>query len=290
MEVEEIYKVFKQLRNMGVFELTLTGGEIFTRSDIMNIIETARKMGFKVILFTNVSLLTEEIIHQLAELYISEISCTVFSLDEKIHDYITGVKGSLKKTLENIKLIKKYGIALTIKTIITNVNYNEWKRIEEFCEKNGFAYMIDHDVFSQKDGNKKPIELRMTNSQLELELTALDKMREFKIRNHDLNEFVCSGIQNALFIDCIGRVYPCNKFLFQIGDLKKENLRDIWVNSNELRRLQDIKWKDLRQCKKCEKSRFCVHCPGTALLEDGSEYGISTLACEKAEIRAKLYS
>lgn len=149
--------------------------------------------------------------------------------------------------------------------------------------------MIDHDVFSQKDGNRAPVEMRMTKSQLEMELAGLDRLRAFEVRKHDVKEFVCSGIQNALFIDCGGKGYPCSKFLLQIGDLKRDSLQDIWEKSGELRRLQDMRWKDLQQCMKCEKSQFCVHCPGTALLEDGNEYGISTLSCEKAAIRSQLY-
>lgn len=92
------------------------------------IFEQLREKGFKVILLTNISLLTEEQMQRLAGLYISEISCTVFSLDPEIHDYVTGVNGSLNKTLENIRLIKKYELPLTIKMIVTNINYNEWKK------------------------------------------------------------------------------------------------------------------------------------------------------------------
>lgn len=50
---------------MGVFELTLTGGEIFCGPDIMEIIAKARSMFFKVILFTKVSLLDEDKIRML---------------------------------------------------------------------------------------------------------------------------------------------------------------------------------------------------------------------------------
>ena len=32
-----------------------------------------------------------------------------------------------------------------------------------------------------------------------------------------------------------------------------------------------------------------MRCPGTAFLENGSEYGASSMACEKAEIRAGVY-
>lgn len=92
MTRENISDIFAQLRKMGTFEITLTGGEIFTRSDILDIISEARELGFRVILLTNISLLNEDIIKKLQELYIAKISCTVFSLNEEIHDFIVQKK------------------------------------------------------------------------------------------------------------------------------------------------------------------------------------------------------
>jgi len=290
MNKETIFNILKQLRENGVFELTLTGGEIFIRPDIIEIVEKAREMFFKVNLFTNVSLLNEKKIKKLSECYISQISCTIFSLDHKIHDYITGINGSFNKAMTNINLIKKYKIPLQIKTILTNVNYRDTKEISEFCSKNGFSYNIDHDIFPQTDGNTSPDRLRMTKEQLEIELLDMDAMRGFKPQKHKDEEFVCYGIQNSLYIDCNGLVYPCNKYLKTVGDLSKESIYDIWNKSKELHRMQDMKWIDLNKCYNCNISEYCIHCPGTAMLEDGDEYGASILACEKAQIRKQLYN
>lgn len=287
---EKIFDIFKQLREIGVFELTLTGGEIFTRPDIMEIVKKAREMYFKLILFTNVSLLNEEKIHQLAEYHIAEISCTIFSLKPRVHDYITGVNGSLEKAMNNIQLIKKYKIPLTLKTILTNVNYDEAEKIQSFCTDNNFSYNIDHDIFSQKNGNSSPCDLRMTKEQLHVELKNFDRIRNYNPRKHLNNELVCGGIQNALFIDNNAVVHPCNKFLYPIGNLNEQSIKDIWRTSKTLHNLQGMKWADLKKCKSCDKEEFCIHCPGTALLEDGDAYGQSTLACEKAEIRKELYA
>ena len=276
--------MFHQLRDNGVFEITLTGGEIFTRKDILDIVHLARKHYFKVVLFSNISLLTEEKIYKLKQYGVSEISCTVFSLNDYIHDYITQSPGSLEKTLKNAEIVKKYGIPLTMKTIVTNLNYLEWKSVYEYCQHNGYGFMLDHDIFIKKNHEENPMELRLTKSQLLMELSQLDKMRGFQNEEHQAEEFVCGGIQNSLFIDSELKVYPCNKFLYLLGDLHDKTLASIW-NSRELKRVQSIKWKDLTECNGCKNSRFCIHCPGTAWLENGSEYGKSTLACEKAEIR-----
>jgi len=290
LSLEQINEVFDELRENGLFEITLTGGEIFARNDILEIIKLARNHFFKVILFSNISLLDEEKIVELSNLGVAEVSCTVFSLDEKIHDEITGVNGSLQMVLKNLMLLKKHGLKVVIKSIIMKDNANEWRELYEFCEKNGFRFMIDHDVFIKRDGTTSPYDCRVTREQFKRNCKEYDMLRNFKPRQHDENEYVCGGIQNAIFIDSKGVVYPCNKFLLPLGNLFEEKLEDIWNKSEVLKRIQEMRWKDLKKCNKCKKSAFCIHCPGTALAEDGSEYACSSLAEEKAEIRQEVYA
>lgn len=124
IEKEKLFELFIELRKLGVFELTLTGGEIFTRKDIFEIIKCARKLGFNLTLFSNISLLNEVKIKILSEFYLSSISCTIFSMRDEIHDYITQKKGSLQRCIKNINLLRIYNIPVEIKTIITKKNLN----------------------------------------------------------------------------------------------------------------------------------------------------------------------
>lgn len=78
LPTEKIYDIFIQLRKLGVYQLTLTGGEIFTRKDIFDIIEKARSMGFKLNLFSNALLLNQEIANKLASYNINSFSSTIF--------------------------------------------------------------------------------------------------------------------------------------------------------------------------------------------------------------------
>lgn len=289
LPIEQVKKTLNDLRRMGVFEVTFTGGEIFCRDDIMDIIKYARSLFFNVILFTNVSLLNENIIQKLSELCIGEISCTIFSLDPEIHDFITGISGSLDKAMKNIVLIKKYHIPLTIKTIVTNVNFRDSRTLKQFCEENGFFYKIDYEVFSQTDGNASPRLYRMTETQLELELPWLDSLRMFTPKKHNNSDYVCPGIQNAVAISHDGNVYPCNKMLIPIGNIYEDSIDNIWYNSPILTELQNLQWGQLIECGSCNKNIFCKHCPGIALLEDGNICSASSLSCDITKVRAKIY-
>ena len=290
LQKDEIFDIFEQLRELGCFEITFTGGELFFREDAMEIIKKAREMYFDVVLFTNVSLLNENKIKELSELYVSQISCTIFSLDEKIHDTITGIKGSFKRAMENIMLIKKYNIPLEIKTIFMKMNSDSFEDLKLFCFENGFKYKADHSIFRKNDGDCTPQLLSLTEVQLEKLLPKIDDLIGYSPTPRQVEEHVCPSIRNSLFIDHEGVIYPCNRFFIKLGDIYNSSISEIWNNSKELRMLQDVKWGDVKECIECANNKYCVRCPGVALLEDGNMFSKSSLACNIAKTREKLYS
>lgn len=289
LDTYKIKKLLQEARLLGSFEVTLTGGDIFLRKDIFEIIEFAKKLGYSVILFTNAALLNEEKIIKLSKLYVSLVSCTIFSMDSDIHDYFTQVKGSLNKTLENLLLLKKYNLNVQVKTIISNINFLEWKSIKQFCDKEGFSFAIDHDIFIKNDKNNSPADFRITPTQFMMECKKYDELRGFSAKKHDPNELACPSLSTGVFINSYGKVYPCTKFLYEIGDININSLSCIWENNENLNRVQNIRWKDLNLCNNCTLEHFCTRCPGTAFLENDSEYGCCEMSLEKAKLRRDIY-
>lgn len=52
LSTEEIFKLLDNLRKFGVYIVEFTGGEIFTRPDVMEILRYARKLKFNVAILT----------------------------------------------------------------------------------------------------------------------------------------------------------------------------------------------------------------------------------------------
>lgn len=74
MSTETVKRLLDDLRRLGTFELVFTGGEIFLRKDIEEILDYSRDLGFSVKLFTNVTLIDEDIAKKLKDKSISLIS------------------------------------------------------------------------------------------------------------------------------------------------------------------------------------------------------------------------
>lgn len=117
--IENVILQAKQLR-AGFF---LTGGEPFLRQDIMQIIKSIKDKGLKCGINTNGTLLDEEKILSMIDMNLDYIIFSVLGTEE-IHDEISGVSGSFKKMLNNLKLFseKRRNTKILLNQVITRKN------------------------------------------------------------------------------------------------------------------------------------------------------------------------
>lgn len=287
MTLSEIAEILKKLRSGGVFQINFTGGEIFLRNDILTIIEMARKMHFKVNLLSNISLMNEHIINTLDNLFVSGISCTIFSMDEKSHDNFTGIPGSLERILYNAQLIKKSNIPLTIKIMVTNQNYLEIDKVIDYCRENEFVFSIDYEIYSQKNNDIAPLKYRLDNAKMNKFFESSSKYLATKAKEHCSDEYLCEDTRYSLFINSQGDVFACNKLSLSLGNiLKVEKINDIWEKSIILRNMQELKRGDLKECNNCDFSRYCHICPGMSYQETNRLLGHTSFMCSAAKAKA----
>lgn len=210
-------------------------------------------------------------------------------IDEKIHDCITQRKGSLKKTLKNLWLLKKYNIPVEIKVGLTKMNYSSHWEMKDFCEKNEFKYIPYFDIFCKTDGDNSPKQMMIKDSQLETIIYDVDSIMGFELKERSYSDLACNNLKMGVHINCEGNVYPCSKFFIKLGNILEKSLTKMIVANQELNNISEIQWKELSTCSKCEYQKYCERCPGIAYLEDFDVYGPSSLACKIAKIRKQVY-
>ena len=291
LSLKKIKELIDDARELGVFNITLTGGEIFLRKDIIDIIKYIRAKHLRVDLISNATLLNQEIVSILADLNLSKFGVSVYSLDKDIHDYITGHDGSLKDTLKGIELLKRYNIPVIIKTPVMNINFESIESIKDYCVDNNFEDEFTCSITSKTDGDHTPREYELNNFQLKKftkKTTTIGELIEL-VRPINLDENPCEYCKSNIYVNSFGEVFPCNSFLVKVGDLKENRLSDIWSKSEELKKLQNIKKSDTKDCIDCETSSFCNRCPGISLSEEGSMYKCSLMDKKETIFRKEIF-
>jgi len=285
LKTEQVKSILKQLAEAGCLHLVLSGGEVFLRKDIMQICEYSRKLNFDLRIFTNGTLVSRQDAQKFAEIGISGIEISLYG-KEKVHDKITGVKGSFKKTFNAIKLLKEHGVRIILKTPIMNINFNEYKWLIKFSNSMDIEYRFDPAIVPMNNGNESVLKYQLGKQNLkkifeDKKITPGLKKVSGTLAGNQIDLF-CKAGRNFAGIAPNGTVYPCIQFLYPLGNLKDESFGEIWYNSRQIKYIRSLKSYDCRECYSCAKAAVCRRCPGLVLLETNNLFGKSQIACNLA--------
>ena len=280
--------LFDQMVSAGTFFVILTGGDPFTRKDFMDIVRAARKRRISVTIFTNGTLVTQKDILEMAVLYVQDVHVSIYSTDEKIHDSITRVPGSFRKSIATIRSIRAAGIKVRIKCPLMRLNADEIDNLKEMAISLGAKIQFTTIITAKNNGDTSTHNLQMSEQQLLATVNdqaIIGSADPFVHSRDELECIPCDAIFNGGAIDPSGNVYPCNQWRISGGNILKEDFGKIWKDSKVFNILRGIRLKDLKRCQICELFDYCARCPGLALLEDGDLCGCSLAAKKVAEAR-----
>jgi AdoMet-dependent heme synthase len=289
MTTSEIRELLNQLAEAGVFFLTLSGGEVFMRRDFFEVVEHARRLLFNVKVKTNAVMIRESEARRLRELGVEQIQISVYSHRAEVHDGITKVPGSFKRTIEAIRFLKSQGLKVVIANVLMAGNHSDYAGVMALAQELGVSYTLDPTITPKIDGDTSILNLRIGGS-------ALKKIFGDRAMVGDVEQFCapppppgddimdgypCSAGHTACYISPYGDVYPCVQFPLPCGNVRKQKFLDIWRESKQLKEVRSIRARDLTVCSSCAHVGTCTRCPGLAYME-GSMRGPSSADCEKS--------
>ncbi len=285
----EVESVLDQLSEAGCLFLIFTGGEIFLRDDLLDILRAAEKRGFAFTLFTNGTLIDDRTADQIDLLSPLGVEISIYGEDAQTHDRVTGARGSFSRSVRAIRLLRERGIRVTLKCPLMKENLGEYMGVVSLAQSLGAGCRLDPIITPKNDGSTDPLSHRMGRRDL---MGALHHLGLYpkapRFIEPDGRELLCNaGVTNCC-ISPYGDVYPCIQLLISVGNLREESFQKIWGESELLSELKGLKNSDLTACRTCSFSSYCNRCPGLALLEDGDLLGPCTASCQLAELREKL--
>src|SRR5246127_5550483 len=166
MNTAEIKTLLDQLAGAGVFFLTISGGEPLIRPDCFEIIEYARNLRFNVKFKTNAILIREKEARRLRELNVEQVQISVYSHRANVHDGISKVPGSLKRTIAGIGLLKAQGLKVTIANVLMKGNLQDAEGVRQLAAEAGAHYTLDPTITPMMNGDTALLRLRISSDSL----------------------------------------------------------------------------------------------------------------------------
>jgi len=292
MTTAEIKHLLDEMAEAGVFMLTLSGGEIFLRKDFFEILEHARRLTFCIKLKTNAIMIGKHEAARIRDLGVESIQISIYSHRPEVHDAITLVPGSLKRSLDAIRFLKSQGLKVIIANVLMVQNMEDYEGVRALADELGVASVLDPTVTPMMDGDRSTLNLGVDNTALQSLFrneSLVGDVEEFcalppRPGEDELQSLPCSAGHTACYVSPYGDFYPCVQFPLTCGNVRQQPFLDIWQNSEQLKEVRSIRVKDLTGCSQCTHVTNCTRCPGLAYME-GDMRGPSTQDCEKSFAR-----
>jgi len=289
----ELKALLAELAEAGALYLTLSGGEVFLRRDLFELIAEAKRLRFDLRLKTNALLITEAHARRLAELGVRQVDVSVYSVAPAVHDAVTKVPGSLERSLAGIALLQAAGVHVKLNCPLMRSNVAGYREVRALAERLGIPCGIDPMITARNDGEASPVLLRIGRADLARVLRdpafapPPAPATPPAVRD-DLDEIACGAGHNACYVSAYGDVTPCVAMPVVCGNVRETPFGEIWARSPRMRQVRSIRVRDLHTCAGCQAAAFCTRCPGQALVEDGDLYGPSSASCEHALAAAEV--
>ncbi|MGD2145950.1 MAG: radical SAM protein [Anaerolineae bacterium] len=121
----EVLRVADELVALPAGEVTLMGGELFLRPDWLSVAQRLREGDVRLVIFTNGTRLTPEVIAQLHALKPRTIGTSIDGGRPSAHDAIRGVTGAFRATLSAIDDLQDAGLRVSVITTLMRRNLYE---------------------------------------------------------------------------------------------------------------------------------------------------------------------
>jgi len=287
----EIKAVLREAASLGCISVRFTGGEPLLREDFEDLYLFARKLGLKVMLFTNGMKITPRLAGLFARIPpLEKIEITVYGMRKKSYESVSRVPGSYKAAWRGIRLLLEKEIPFVVKGVLLPPNKTEidefknWASTIPGMDKKGPDYVVHFDFRVRRDSerrNRLIQKLRLAPDEIIRFLGRnraeyVEGMKEFCskfISAPKSGLFSCGAGVGRVSVDAYGFFHPCLSLKSPLTryDLKKGSLKDALTTFiPKVREMTAESSEYLRCCARCFLKGFCEQCPARSWMEQGT--------------------
>lgn len=273
------------------FYLSFSGGEpLLLGQDLFNMIKFASMNGVLTNITSNGTLINNSVKQSLVDSRLYSLNISLDSLNPDVHDSIRGKKGTYKKVMKGVSLMKSSNVKLNISTTIMEENYKDLLELVKWVGQNklnsitfqplqppswrtahvGRTWFKKADSWPKTEGVAEVInsliKMKKENYPIANSLKHLLTMKDY-FRNPltGFNNISCMAGKNYLCIDFKGNLFFCMKY-GSVGNLRASTPKGIF-KSNRCKHVL----KEVNSCKK-EPCLLCKCYFEESILEEVSRF------------------
>jgi MoaA/NifB/PqqE/SkfB family radical SAM enzyme len=268
LDTGQVKSVLDQLAAAGTFWLTFSGGEIFLRPDLIDLVKYARRLNFAVALKTSGTLGPNDAqIEALAEAGLDSLQVSFYSVAPALHDRVTGLPGSWARMWKTTEKCRARGLRVALMSTIFSFSFDQIRAIIDFTSEEDLYIRMNGILEPRWDG--KPFSPGLEIGQERNE--ELHRLMGTEVRHwqealtvpfaSELSEVYegCEAGQTICYLTPQGDLWPCMGLPYNCGKvIGGDNLIKVWRDSpklNSIRAMQGQIPEAERLCDYFQRTR-----------------------------------
>lgn len=299
LSLEERLHVIDEMDKNDVATLAISGGEPLMSKDFWPVAKYAADKGIFVSVATNGTLITPDVAARLKEVGVQYVEISVDSANPKKHDEFRGGQGFWEKAVQGIKNCAAIdGMEVGLATTVTQKNFGELQDLIDLSKDLGANYFyafnfipagrgtaIEKDDLTpqMREEMMRILYDNLVNNGVKTFSTCTQYGRYCYNANPDSVMITshygsATGQHAKMLCDYIGgcgcgrlycamqpngKITPCVFIPIEVGDIRKNSLSEIWLNSPVMQEMRD-RDKLEGNCKTCSNRSMCGGCRARA--------------------------
>ena len=294
LTLEEYKRVIDEMYELGLYKVCLSGGDPFSKPIVWDIIEYLWRKEIAFDIFTNGQMVFGDV-ERLLSYYPRLIGISIYSQNEEIHDKITRVPGSLRKSIKFIEGLSEYGMAMNLKCVIMQPNLKTYRSVKDLARKYGAVPQFEVCVAPSNEGDMcAPRKLRLTEEQLyvvlrddNIPLYVGPEAPNYGGQPRLMTVNACGAGYSSFCVTPEGNVQVCCSFPASLGNVKDQSMSEI-LSGTQLHKWQESTLDIYDECGRHDYCGYCNLCPGNNYVENGTPFKAAESNCFIAKVRFNL--
>ncbi|MBW1997352.1 MAG: radical SAM protein [Deltaproteobacteria bacterium] len=292
LETDTWLRFFRELSDLKVFRVRISGGEPLMRKDIWQLMDSIHELPMRLALNTNAILVDRQCAQRLAQYdKMDEIMVSLDGSCPETHDPLRG-EGTFRAVIHGVEHLAQFPVPLSFYCTVNRYNVNDLEGIAKLAKHFECMAIKFNDLLPEGRGLENYKELALSRHEWTM---ALGRLRELR-RDYgpmisgtmleqgeiydslsqltpeeqlDASSNTLCGC-GALIQECAvrpdGWIVPCDRLpSLRAGHIDERRFAEIWRSSEvfeQFRKRREISLRDLPECRGClYKSRCTGGCP-----------------------------
>jgi len=250
LPVERLVEIFRELKSLGVESIQISGGEIFSRTDIFEILQAIIDSGLLPDIPTKAAI-SYAMAVRLRDLGINLIQFSIDSAEPETMNHMVGLRSYSYRAFASLQNLRRAGLSVRVNTVLTPINIEGVPLLLQYLGELGNVNRVTlspygRSIFRHSDELfVTDNSLRVLKEQVELRRETYPHMRitvgsngspeptsqEERKLNWARRAF-CTADRDGFVILPDGRVTVCEELYdhpaFIIGDLNRQMVMEMW--------------------------------------------------------------